>query len=256
MLNNCNNSGTIVTRDPSLLIEERSQSYDEWAKYKAITFNKLVPMPEDLNIDSGFFGEGTDRQLAMEKARAANREKYWYPDWYDWSIANWWTKWDAYDGNVDVDDNWDGTFDVRFSFDTAWCPPIEWYDKIIQHESIISIEADFYEPGCDILGYYIWSEWSGCVEFEECPNRYYSDTFYTDVFTKTPSNIYINMNGEEYLLLQEYIDQMQEKISQAEDEDEIESLESERNDVLEYFGETLADPEDDPEKQLEKDLLP
>lgn len=200
-------------------------------------------MPEDLNIDS-------------EEARTSNKEKYGHLDWYDWRMANWWTKWDAGDGSVDVDDNWDGTFDVRFSFDTAWSPPIEWYDKIIQHESVISIEADFYEPGCCILGHYTWSEWSGCAEVEECTNRYYSDTFSTDVLAETPSDTYINMEWEEYLMLQEYIDKIQEEISEAESEDEIKALKSERNDVLEYFGETLADPEDNPEKQLEKDLLP
>ena len=39
--------------------------------------------------------------------------------WYDWSVQNWDTKWDAYDVVVTDDD----PESVEIEFNTAWSPP-------------------------------------------------------------------------------------------------------------------------------------
>jgi hypothetical protein len=70
-------------------------------------------------------------------------------NWYNWNIHNWGTKWDA---NV-ID--WERTSDTEIfvSFDTAWSPPIAFYDTLTNEGW--SIEAQYYEPGMGYIGQYV-----------------------------------------------------------------------------------------------------
>jgi len=113
---------------------------DEFTRFP--DFNKIVPMPESLNITSGSLGElghqllfGLEKyihldinklqerfsKLSIEQQREAvelgiiyndNIKKYGHSTWYDWSVENWGTKWNAsfckkISNNV-------------YTFDTAW----------------------------------------------------------------------------------------------------------------------------------------
>lgn len=66
------------------------------AEEREFDFNKLIPMPEHI-----FRGN-----LGLEE-----REKYGADNWYDWSIQNWGTKWNAYDVSWSM---------YSVCFDTAW----------------------------------------------------------------------------------------------------------------------------------------
>lgn len=69
----------------------------------SIDFNKVIPMP-------GHIFRGN---LGM-----AEREKYGKDNWYDWSIANWGTKWNSYGYDpVDTPKEFDGE---HIEFQTAW----------------------------------------------------------------------------------------------------------------------------------------
>ncbi len=72
-------------------------------------FNDLIPMPP----------ERKDPEVLMLGRRfRENEEKHGYRTWYDWRIAHWGTKWNAYKFKlVDTGD----PFEV--SFMTAWDPP-------------------------------------------------------------------------------------------------------------------------------------
>lgn len=130
-------------------------SVDEGGNIRHIDFNKIVPMPESLNITSG---SSTSNGLAILKYRAGdpseinqimgyqwatefatpedlidhmlekgsanleeaqraldNERLYGHRDWYSWSNANWGTKWNAYDTNENEDDG--------IYFQTAWSNP-------------------------------------------------------------------------------------------------------------------------------------
>lgn len=55
-----------------------------------------------------------------------NLEKYGYKDWYDWSIAYWGTKWNAYDVEyLDGDDT-----RLHFRITTAWSWPQPIFDEL------------------------------------------------------------------------------------------------------------------------------
>ncbi len=71
----------------------------------SIDFNKVIPMPE--NIFRGNLGQ-------------AEREQFGSANWYDWSIANWGTKWNSYGYHDYTEKDFDG---ATLTFDTAWSNP-------------------------------------------------------------------------------------------------------------------------------------
>ena len=65
-----------------------------------LDFEKIIPMPEEIfrgNLD------------------LSSREKYGEMNWYDWSVKNWGTKWNSYDGQQENE--------LTISFSTAWNAP-------------------------------------------------------------------------------------------------------------------------------------
>jgi hypothetical protein len=64
-------------------------------------------------------------------------------DWHEWSINNWGTKWDACESNISHNDiNY-----FAVSFDTAWSPPINWIDNIMQDFPDLCFTLEYEEPG-------------------------------------------------------------------------------------------------------------
>ena len=64
-------------------------------------------------------------------------------DWYNWSLDNWGTKWDACEPNINHNDI--DYFAV--SFESAWSPPIAWIDNIMQDFPDLSFTLEYEEPG-------------------------------------------------------------------------------------------------------------
>lgn len=129
---------------------------DEYTKeqFTFFDFNKLIPMPESLNIESGSsedvaieavlrkmskrrfgflsnkYGKMADDEYERRKKAygktdeelakiglqyISNKVLYGHTTWYDWSCENWGTKWNSYDNEqVDAD---------TILFSTAWSNP-------------------------------------------------------------------------------------------------------------------------------------
>lgn len=136
-------------------IKSDIKSVDEEGETRHIDFNKILPMPESLNITSGSttsngiailqYRAGDDTAIRgimgyawgkefdtpedliehmivkgsanLEEAQKAldNERLYGCRDWYGWSTSNWGTKWNAYSTN-DTDVD-------EVSFETAWSNP-------------------------------------------------------------------------------------------------------------------------------------
>lgn len=77
---------------------------------ECIDFETIIPMPD--YIFTGDLGPN-------------ERAKYGSNNWYDWRIANWGTKWNAYDANIDKINN-------VIEFDTAWSCPLGVFDKLAE----------------------------------------------------------------------------------------------------------------------------
>ena len=95
---------------------------------ECIDFNKIIPMPD--NIFRGNLGP-------------EERNKYGKNNWYDWSLYNWGTKWNAYNSNFDADNN-------AIEFDTAWSCPISVLNKLAEmcHEHNISFDGKWADEDC------------------------------------------------------------------------------------------------------------
>ena len=111
-------------------------------------FGEFIPCPQELH-ETVEIGENYHER--SEAKEAANREKYGFSSWYDWNIAHYGTKWEVSpDFEVALDAANPNT--VILNFDTAWSPPIEFYETMT--EMGWSIKAFYYEPGMAFCGLY------------------------------------------------------------------------------------------------------
>ena len=77
----------------------------------------------------------------------ANRDEYGYDDWYDWNIAHWGTKWEV---NIEDEITADDPNSVTVGFDTAWSPPIAFYQAMT--DMGWRIKGFYWEPGMEFCG--------------------------------------------------------------------------------------------------------
>ena len=96
--------------------------------------NAMHPMPKDLNDT---VADGSPM-----------------PNWYNWRVDNWGTKWDVSDEGLEFIDNKDGTAVITGWFDSAWAPPIGAYQIFDEMMDNCYITASYHEPGMDFAGFY------------------------------------------------------------------------------------------------------
>ncbi|MDK9431172.1 hypothetical protein QP016_10630 [Gallibacterium anatis] len=206
MPNWCENTLEVDTTDATLAkaIAEKVFRFDPKEKERIVDFNLLIPMPEELNITCGSFGDfsetllrldqpqtltdnliadyitenerkglrlsllsrqnnwtignfvdflrnNPDEQnyfgydLALGQAYIDNQLKYGARTWYDWAYNNWGVKWNA---NTQYCDEFnDGNTCFYVCFDTAWNPPNEWVNTLIQTFPDAKIKLTYFEPG-------------------------------------------------------------------------------------------------------------
>ena len=121
---------------------------------KGQLFNTFVPCPEELHITAGTVGpKDSPEQMELEARAAANLEKYGFANWYDWNVANWGTKWDSSGEGFDSVGLTEGDTEVTLTFDTAWSPPIAFFERMVDDHGF-SIKAYYYEPGMAFCGLY------------------------------------------------------------------------------------------------------
>lgn len=77
-----------------------------------------------------------------------------FPAWYTWRVNNWGTKWDFYPledpSFVVVPD--EDCAETQMDFDTAWSPPIQLYDALV--EQGFEVTAYYSEPSMMFAGVY------------------------------------------------------------------------------------------------------
>ena len=122
--------------------------------------NHVIPIPESLHIVAGRVGDDTDpKQIELEAQEKANLETHGYSTWYDFCVNEWGTKWDV--GGDDQGPAQDIPGGLIMCFDSAWSPPIQAYEKML--DLGFSIRASYYEPGMCFAG--IWED--GVDDFYE-----------------------------------------------------------------------------------------
>jgi len=131
-------------------------------------FGEFFPTPKELSETVEIGEHYNERVAALE---AANLEKFGYAGWYDWNIDAWGTKWDVgeeMDSVARIDER-----TVRLSYDTAWGPPIAFYEKM--SEAGWEITAYYLEEGMGFVGKYTSEEgdenfnFDGSEDLEDIP---------------------------------------------------------------------------------------
>jgi len=144
----CENAVTFTHKDPAA-IKRVAEAFAT-----GHFMSQFFPCPKELKETiSGSFGDDNE-QRDLELKQAANQLKYGFPTWYEWSIANWGTKWDVGDKNFKPELN-EGDTSITLSFESAWGPPTAFYEKMTD-ELGYSIKAYYYEPGMAFCG--IWND--------------------------------------------------------------------------------------------------
>ena len=147
MPNWCSNVVTLVHTDRKMISRAVKSTQ------KDALLHEFVPVPQALtDTTEGSYGDALE-QARLTAQREGNVKTYGYASWYDFAIGEWGTKWDISNGSDDykikkVDDG----YTVTLHFDTAWSPPINFYDKLVELEFIVN--AMYYEPGVNFCGQY------------------------------------------------------------------------------------------------------
>jgi hypothetical protein len=165
MPNWCFNNLTVSMHNESgkkLVQAFRDNHTDEKGEKFSSPLTDLYPCPEELMATEASFKEDDPKHLAM-------LVKYGYRHWYEWRLANWGTKWDCAEVQIiDEDESY-----AQIRFDTAWCPPtnfFEWYAQ--QHPDVVFMNQ-YDEEGMGFEGYECHTPARGFVQesWEPVSNR-------------------------------------------------------------------------------------
>lgn len=131
-------------------------------------FEKIVPMPE--NIFRGPLGQ-------------KERDTYGANNWYDWSLANWGTKWNSYDGEW----YWEGE---SIQFNTAWSTPEAIYRALIRKFPNLDFEVKFADEDMGYnCGKFSYDSEQGGLDFWEPNNENEGVEFACEVwYDETPED--------------------------------------------------------------------
>ncbi len=108
----------------------------------AFDFNHFIPQPDNIFKDN--LGEKERKEC----------EENGVPNWYDWNVHNWGTKWNA---NVDFQ-NGEGTNYHTFHISTAWAFPTSVIKKMIEMYPNLDFEIQGEEESSEYGVYIVSSE--------------------------------------------------------------------------------------------------
>lgn len=149
MPNWCNNVVELAHEDPAML--ERARD----ALNRGEFLQEFIPVPQELkDTVAGRVGDNEEyAQRLHEFKEKLNLEFFGYASWYDYCVNEWGTKWDVGGDGMTCEIE-DGR--ISTSFDSAWSPPIQAYEKLV--ELGFSVRAYYYEGGMCFAG--IWEDFN------------------------------------------------------------------------------------------------
>ena len=149
MPNHCHNRVTIYgddTEDSRRYIAEIKQMFED-----ENTFTQIIPEPDWKTTPN------KDGELPVDG-------EYPYPPhfpesgitddrWYNWRVANWDTKWDACDVDIEEERYGDNLESFTAEFETAWSPPEAICHALREMFPDMCISWFYDEPGMEFAGY-------------------------------------------------------------------------------------------------------
>ena len=155
-----------------------------------IDFEKIIPMPK--NIFKGNLG-------------VRERELYGNNNWYDWSVANWGTKWNAYG----FDPNTDYSKEKELKFLTAWSAPHPVIAKLSEMFPSVKLEHEWADEDIGMnCGRHVYYDGERIEEYypESEMNRLEFAASVLDIQLEEDCGLYLNASETEYINI-EYDDE-------------------------------------------------
>lgn len=114
--------------------------------------DKYILKPKEVSGLKEKYGQDFDKVMDLGEMVFHNIENYGVPDWYDWSIEHWGTKWNTCNTNVREDKN-------EVYFDTAWSPSVEAVEKFSKMHPELKVTHEYAEEQTGFM--------SGRFEYED-----------------------------------------------------------------------------------------
>lgn len=121
----------------------------DWVRKRIADTTGAIPASRE-DFLTAITRAGLTEMIDLENGRKAqsNLDRFGYADWYDWCIANWGTKWNAY--SVEINELSERR--IKLSFETAWTPPVPVIAKLCSTFPDVEVCMHYFESGCWFAG--------------------------------------------------------------------------------------------------------
>ena len=143
-----------------------NEEIDETENCK-FSFNKIIPMPKEL----------LENPYPSDQEKKDNFEKFGFESWYEWSCANWGTKWNA---SEIVINNEPDIKNYEIIFNSAWSPPIPIFQRIMELYPELTFDIHYCEIGESFAGHVYLEDGiviNNWMEDDRCVNQIAYDEF-------------------------------------------------------------------------------
>ena len=127
----------------------------------------VTPVPKACPEVAAMFAKTPEEREKALKNEPTIRDD----SWWDWRILNWGTKWEPV---IDCDRLHDPEI-LRLVFSSAWSPPVESYQAIMDKYEGVSVQALYFEPGCQFAGLFDAGV-NTCINTSETPIEFYENS--------------------------------------------------------------------------------
>ncbi|NTF23624.1 hypothetical protein G6L37_35205 [Agrobacterium rubi] len=127
------------------ILKRDGKVIDSWDWMNKFRDNCLGPFEKGILLNDDelaeLLGAHDAGDLALAQAMIVAEKETGFTSWYDWSIAKWGTKWNAYSLRIESED----PFEIRF--DTAWAPPIPVFEALAERFPNLHIHCSSFDEG-------------------------------------------------------------------------------------------------------------
>lgn len=113
-----------------------------------LSMQNILPCPEELRrATSPVRAENGETEKEFKERVKRCVEQYGHADWYNWSIANYGTKWDI---NAEINNQDEDS--ISYYFDSAWSPPTAFVQFVSEKFPNLKFVLEYDEPGMCFRG--------------------------------------------------------------------------------------------------------
>ena len=136
---------SFLNSDIGIKPTSQTVSYEDFAKFIiAVLKNDCLKLKDyllykdEINSLKEKYKDSYNDVYELGRKAVLNKIKYGHFDWYDWSLANWGTKWNACNTVIDKDSK-------TIYFDTAWSPAVPIFKALTEANLDTEFEFTFSE---------------------------------------------------------------------------------------------------------------